>query len=67
MTSQPGFQTITMHILHNISQNNDNQIIKFGQLIEHSKRNIFLQKLCRKWGSVTRQVDCSLLDCSLVD
>ena len=27
--------------------------MKFGQLIEHPKRNIFLWKLCRKWGRET--------------
>ena len=43
MTSQPGLQTIEIHILPNISQNN--QIIKFDQLIEYSKINIFLQEL----------------------
>ena len=48
MTSQLGLQTITMHILPNISQSKGNQAIKFGQLIEYNKINIFLQKLCRK-------------------
>ena len=51
MTSQPGLQTISIHILHNISQCKGNQTMKFGPLIEYNKRNIFLQKLCRKWGS----------------
>ena len=50
MTSQPGLQTIAIHILPNISQSKGNQTIKFGQLIQYNKRNIFLQKLCRKWG-----------------
>ena len=27
--------------------------MKFGQLIEYNKKNIFLQKLCRKWGRET--------------
>ena len=27
--------------------------MKFGQLIEYNKKNIFLQKLCRKWGRKT--------------
>ena len=49
MTSQPGLQTIAIHILPNISQSKGNQTMKFGQLIEYNKRNIFLQKLCRKW------------------
>ena len=48
MTSQPGSQTITIHILPDISQSKGNQTMKFGQLIEYNKRNIFLQKLCRK-------------------
>ena len=33
MTSQPGLQTISIHILPNISQSKDNQTMKFGQLI----------------------------------
>ena len=44
MTSQPGLQTIPIHILPNISQSKGNE--KFGQLREHNKGNIFLQKLC---------------------
>ena len=54
MTSQPGYQTITMHILPNISRSKDNQIRKLGQLREYNKRNIFLQKLCRKQDSNMR-------------
>ena len=27
--------------------------MKFGQLIEYNKKNIFLQKLRRKWGTET--------------
>ena len=53
MTSQPGLQTIAIHILHNIPQSKDNQTMWFGWLIEYNKRNIFLQKLCRKWGEKT--------------
>ena len=34
MTSQPGWQTITTHMLPNISQSKGNQTMKFGQLIE---------------------------------
>ena len=48
MTSQPGLQTIAIHILLNISQIKDNQAMKLGQLIEYCKRNIFLQKLYGK-------------------
>ena len=53
MTSQPGLQTIAIHILPNISQSKGNQTMKLGQLIEYNKRNIFLQKLCEKWGRET--------------
>ena len=35
---------IFAHILLNISRIKDNQTIKFGQLIEHSKRNFFFLK-----------------------
>ena len=48
MTSQPGLQTIAIYILPNISQIKGNQKMKFGQLIEYNKRNIFLQKLYGK-------------------
>ena len=44
MTSQPGWQTITIHILLNISRIKGNQAMKLGQLIEGKKRNIFIQK-----------------------
>ena len=45
MTSQPGLQTIAIHIL---PQSKGNQTMKFGQLIECNKINIFLRKLCGK-------------------
>ena len=44
MTSHTGQETITIHILPNISRSKDNHAIKFGQLIKHSVMNIFLQK-----------------------
>ena len=53
MTSQPGLQTIAIHILPNISQSKGNQTMKFGQSIEFTKRNIFVQKLSRKLGEET--------------
>ena len=34
MTSQPGLQTITIHILPNISQSKEHQTVKFDQLLE---------------------------------
>ena len=43
MTSQPGLQTIAIHILPNISQSKGNQTMKFGQSIEYNKRNIFFK------------------------
>ena len=44
MTSQPGKQTIAIHILSNISRRKKkNQAMKFGQLIECNMRNIFLK------------------------
>ena len=48
MTSQPGLQTIAIHILSNISQSKGNQTMTFSQLIEYKKRNVFLQKSCGK-------------------
>ena len=56
MTSQPGKQTIAMNILTNISRIKGNQTMKLGQLKEYKKRNIFLQKLCRKWGRDTSPI-----------
>ena len=53
MTSQPGYQIIAIHILPNISRIKSNQTMKFGQLKEYNKRNILLQKACRKWGRET--------------
>ena len=46
MTSQPGFQTIAIHILPNILQSKGNQTMKFDQLIQYNTRNIFFQKFC---------------------
>ena len=53
MTSQPGYQTILIHILPNISRSNDNQTVKFGQLLECNMRNIFLEKSYTKGGGKT--------------
>ena len=53
MASKTGLQTIEIHILPNISQSKGNQTMKFGQSIEITKRNIFLQKLSRKLGEET--------------
>ena len=50
MTSQPGQQTIAIHILPNISRSKGNQTMKFGQLIKYNMRNIFLEKSYTKYG-----------------
>ena len=50
MTSQPGKQTIAIHILPTISRSKGNQTMKLGRLIECNIRNIFLQKSNRKYG-----------------
>ena len=44
MTSKPGKQTITIHILSNISRCKGYQTITFGQLIQYNVRNIFFKK-----------------------
>ena len=36
MTSQPGKQTIVIHILPYISKSKDSQTVKFGQLIDYN-------------------------------
>ena len=41
MTSKPRCQTITIHILPNISRIKDSQAMKFGQAVEYNKINIF--------------------------
>ena len=49
MTSQPGEHCSTP----NISRSNGDQTIKFGQLIKHNMRNIFLEKSYTKCGEET--------------
>ena len=53
ITSQPGQQTIAIHILLNISRSEDNQLMKFGQLIEYNMRNIFVEKSYTKCAGET--------------
>ena len=43
MTSQPGKQRIVVHIFPIISRSKVSQIMKFGQLIEYNKRNMFFR------------------------
>ena len=54
MTSQPGQQTMTIHILPNISLIKSNQAIELGQVIQDNKRKRFPWNSCRKWGVETR-------------
>ena len=63
--SRPGYQTIAIHILPNISKSKSNQTIKLGQLIEY-KWNIFTQKLCRKWARETSSIHLSILKKCLI-
>ena len=44
MTSQPGLQTIAIHLLPNISPGKDNQKMKFGKLMNIT-REIFFFKI----------------------
>ena len=53
LMSQPGQQTIAIHILPNISSSKDNQTMKFGQLMEYNRRNIFLEKSYTKCAGET--------------
>ena len=48
MTSQPGLQTIAIHILPNISQSKDNQTMRLGQFIGYNKRNNFPLKIMQE-------------------
>ena len=48
MTSQPGWQTITMHVVPNIPRNKSNQTVEIGQLIEYNMRNISVGKFYAK-------------------
>ena len=50
MTSQPGKQTIAIHILSNISRSKGSQTINFEQLIEYNIRTIFHEKPYIKCG-----------------
>ena len=51
--SQPGQRRITINISLDISGIKGYQTIKFGQLVEYNKRNIFLPKSCKKRGKET--------------
>ena len=53
MTSQPGKQTVSIHVLPNNSRSKGNQTMKYGQLIEYNMRNIFFENSCTKCGEKT--------------
>ena len=53
MTSQPGKQTNGIYILPNTSRSKDDQAMKFGQLIEHNMRNIFVEETYTKCAGET--------------
>ena len=53
MTSQPGQQTIAIHILPNISRTKGNQSMEICQLIEYNMRNIFVEKSYAKCAGET--------------
>ena len=53
MTSHPTSQTIATHMLPNISGSENNQTMKFGQLLEYNMRNIFLEKSYTKYNGET--------------
>ena len=36
MTTQSGQETIAIHMLTNVSRSKDNQVMKYGQVIEHN-------------------------------
>ena len=48
MASQPGLQTIAIHILFNISRSKGNQTITFVHLIEYKKEKCFSSKIMQK-------------------
>ena len=48
-TSQTWQQVIKMHKLPNILRSNDNQVMKFGQLMKYNLKIIFLEKSYQKW------------------
>ena len=53
MTSQPGQQSIVIHILPNISRSKGKQTMKLSQLIKCNTRNIFLKKSYTKCDGET--------------
>ena len=61
MTSQPGQQGITTHLLINILRIKGKQTMKIGQLIEHPKRNFSLKIMQKMWqGNCSQTTFCFL-------
>ena len=48
MTLQTGQQIFTIHVLPNVSRSKGNQVLKFGKLMKHDVRIVFVQTSCRK-------------------
>ena len=65
ITSKPGKLTNALYMLFNISRSKRNQTINFGQLIEHSMTNIFLDKSYTKCDGETIPRPFSKLSISL--
>ena len=53
MTWEIGKETITIHILPNISRTKGNQSMKLSQLLEYNMKNIFLEKSYTKYDGET--------------
>ena len=53
MISQPGKETIAIHVLPKISRSKDNQTRKFGQLTDCNMGNVFLEKSYTKCDGQT--------------
>ena len=60
MTSQPGLQTIAIHILLNVSQSKDNQTMKFGQFIECNKIFFFKNYAENEAGRLVKDLSLSV-------
>ena len=56
VTSQTGKQIISIHKLSNVSKSIGNQIMTFGQFIEHNMRNIFLKKSVLVENTIPRPI-----------
>ena len=59
MSSQPGEQTIAIHVLASIPRSKGNQAIKLDQLTEYNMSNIFVQKSYTKFTGETIPIPLS--------